>query len=115
VNDEVRKARGWIATNVVVILYFFLVRMQEWAPPGAEAEGPGPADGLLDLLILFPVLIICVIANLTWLVTIFVGGFRTKRWSPMLIWITVFAAWIIALNISAAHSYHDIPPGTYSG
>jgi hypothetical protein len=92
---RIRRRHFWLALNIVGVCLYLWSASSLWVRPGEESEPGGPADALLWLFTVFPILIAFVGLNLVVLLTIsrrIVG--KHQRLTAFAVWLTVAAMWV---------------------
>ena len=100
-SETIFAARYRLIANAVGGPLYIIAVSKYWGD-GCLEEG-NPADGLYDLVFIFPILLVCLVLNISWLVKLMKAGLKRKDWSSFPVWLFVFIAWIIVMLIDNAN------------
>ena len=92
-----RTALIWVLPNILGIAAYLYLSSTTWVSPKEPAGGPG--DPIVWMLTAFPVIAVCAILDVVWIIRIFAS--RGKRWKPAVIWLFFVIAWY------SAHRYDE--------
>src|SRR6185437_10283680 len=93
-NNLASKSSYWILANVAGLITYLYFASWIWAPLGDRSLPGGPGDPIIWGLTAFPVLAVCSLMNVVWIVLIFLSAQRDKRWRDMMTCLIVIAIWI---------------------
>ena len=100
-----RRSRFWLLVNIIGLPLYLYFASWIWAPHFEEGLLGGPGDPMIWGSTAFPVLAVCALADLLWLVLILVRRHWSPKWPALVLWVLVVACWYAGLAYDRSRSF----------
>lgn len=99
------KNKPWIVINLVGMIVYLYFSSWGWPVSGEQGFIGGAGDPIVWALSVFPVLVICLLVNIGWLIRLSLEIYRHGGWASVPIFLIVATLWAASIEIDHLHEY----------